>query len=217
MISRIPSGTAGRIPQHADGVVRCCNIDIRRFLQDRRANVAPIFALAIIPAARPDRRRRRLQPRQQGPDLDAGGDRRHRAGAWHRTPARLTADQLKTKAQDYFIALFKSGEATNIKIHDRLLTTNGFQLKITGTGTVKSEFMNSARHQHHPDRHVVDDDLGQYAPARRARARQHRIDGRRRQDGGAEDRHQEPADAAEERRRHQRRRLCLDHSRSART
>ena len=41
---------------------------------------------------------------------------------------------------------------------------------------------------------IVDGQMGQQPPARRARARQHRLDGERRQDRCAQDRDQEPAD-----------------------
>ena len=80
------------------------------------------------------------------------------------------------------------------------------------TADVPTAFLGVIGYRQHHGERLVHRQVGLDAAARGAGARQHRIDGRRRQDDRAEDRDQGPADPIAERRHHQRRRLCLDRS-----
>ena len=129
-----------------------------------------------------------------------------------RSAPTLTAEQLQTKSKDYFTALFNKPDPKNINVTTSYSTTDGSTLTITASGSVDTTFTRIMGFTSLERRLVVDDQMGQPAPARRARARHHRLDGERRQDRRAEDRDQKPARPAQGRRRQQRRRLCVDRS-----
>ena len=95
--------------------------------------------------------------------------------------------------------------------------SGGFTVTVNGTATVNTNFMNVLGISQIADLDHRLGELEQRQAARRARARQHRLDGRQRQDHRAQDRDPQSADAVAERRQQRRRRLRLDHSVRART
>ena len=70
----------------------------------------------------------------------------------------------------------------------------------TAPATVHTDFLGVLGCQPDQHRRDVDLDLGQHPAACRARARQHRLDGKRRQDGRAQDGHPKSADPTQDRR-----------------
>ena len=125
-----------------------------------------------------------------------------------------TSSQLQTNAQKYFIALFTRPEAHQRHDHRHLHRDRRLRRVWSSMAPPTCRphsSASSAINEHHRER-LIHRQVGLLAAARGAGARQHRIDGRRRQDRRAEDRDQEPADPIEECRQHQWRRLCLDHS-----
>src|SRR3989304_5766391 len=85
-------------------------MSLSRFLHDRRANVAPIFALAILPVlgllgAAVDYSRANRTKAQFQAALDAT------ALAISKNAASETAAQLQADAASYFNALFTSADA----------------------------------------------------------------------------------------------------------
>ena len=88
---------------------------LRRFLKDRRGNVAPMFALAVLPiigltgAAIDYSRANSIKI-----SLQAALDSTSLAMA--KLAPTLTAAQLQTQANAYFLALFNRPEAKNVSI-----------------------------------------------------------------------------------------------------
>jgi Flp pilus assembly protein TadG len=111
-----------------------------RFLKDRRASVAPMFALAIIPIfglvgasidySRANSVRTAMQAAADATALMLSKD-----------ASSLTASQLATKATGYFQALFSRPEAMNLSIVPTYTTTGGSQLTITASASVNTSFM----------------------------------------------------------------------------
>jgi Flp pilus assembly protein TadG len=112
---------------------------LRLFLQDRRASVVPMFALAIIPviglvgAAVDYSRANSIRSGVQGA-LDAT------ALAMARLAPTLTETELKTQASAYFSALFSRPDAKNVDVNAVYTTTNGSTLTITATGKMDTTF-----------------------------------------------------------------------------
>ena len=125
--------------------------------------------------------------------------------------AALTNAQLQTKANDYFKALFTRPEATGLTVTATYTTTGGSQVVVNAIEQREGQLHGPDGRLDHEGRRRLAGEVGQHQAARRARARHHRLDGRRRQDGRAQDRDQEPARPAQGRRRQERRRLRLDH------
>src|SRR5436309_2522530 len=108
---------------------------LRRFRKDRRANVAAIFALAIVPVlglvgmavdyTRGNSMRAAVQAA-----LDAT------ALAMARTAANLTPDQIQQQSSDMFFAQFHRPEAKNVVVTATYSTTNGSQLRISASGSI---------------------------------------------------------------------------------
>ena len=177
--------------------IRMRDMLLSRFLRDRRGGVAPMFALAIIPisvssaprstTAAPIRCAPACSPRSTRP-----------RSRWRSSRRRLTQSELQTKANAYFQAMFNHPEAKNLVHHAEL--HHGRRLAADHRGVRLGRHL---VHEHHGlleprHRQHVHGEVGQQPPARRAGARQHRLDGERRQDRRAEDRDQEPAHAAQE-------------------
>jgi Flp pilus assembly protein TadG len=111
-----------------------------RFLKDRRASVAPMFALAIIPIfglvgaaidySRANSVRTAMQAAADSTALMLSKD-----------ASSLTASQLATKASGYFQAMFNRPEALNLTITPTYSTTGGSQLTITASASVNTSFM----------------------------------------------------------------------------
>src|SRR5437879_1386544 len=113
---------------------------LRRFLQDRRASVAPMFALAIVPVvgltgAAVDYSRANSIKISLQAALDSTS-----LGMAKLAPT-LTATQLQTQANAYFQALFNRPEAKNVSITTAYSTSSGSQLTITGSGSIDTTFM----------------------------------------------------------------------------
>jgi len=113
---------------------------LRRFLKDRRAGVAPMFALAIIPVigltgAAIDYSRANAAKVSIQAALDST------SLAMAKLAPTLTAAQLQTKANAYFQALLNSPQAKNVSITTAYSTTSGGQLTITGSGSMDTTFM----------------------------------------------------------------------------
>jgi Flp pilus assembly protein TadG len=113
---------------------------LRRFLQDRRGAVAPMFALAIIPifgliGAAVDYSRANAIRTSMQAALDST------ALAMSKSVTTLTAAQLQTQAVAYFNALFNQPQATGVSITATYTTTGGSQLTISGSGSVPTDFM----------------------------------------------------------------------------
>jgi len=114
-------------------------MSLRRFLQDRRGGVAPIFALAIIPviglvgAAIDYSRANTIRTGIQSA-LDAT------ALAMAKSATTLTAQQLQTKSTDYFNSIFDRSDAKNVNITTTYTSTDGSTLKIVATGAMDTTF-----------------------------------------------------------------------------
>jgi len=115
---------------------------LRQFLRDRRAGIAPMFALAIVPIigfvgaavdySRASTVRTNMQAAADATSL-----------AMSKVAPSLTPDQLTTQARAYFNSIFKTAyaktfEATPIYTN---LGANGSELRIDVTGTVDNQFM----------------------------------------------------------------------------
>ena len=111
----------------------------KQFFKDRRGNVAPIFALAIVPvigltgAALDYSRASAVRADMQGA-LDAT------ALMLSKEAAGQTNSQLTTKANTYFTALFKNAEAQNVTITASQTTDGGSAIKVDGAGKVATSF-----------------------------------------------------------------------------
>jgi Flp pilus assembly protein TadG len=114
-------------------------MSLRSFLKDRRAGVAPMFALAVIPviglvgAAVDYSRANSLRTKVQGA-LDAT------ALAMARSAPTLTETDLQTKTKDYFAALFNKPDLKNLNVTASYSTSDGSTLVITATGSVDTTF-----------------------------------------------------------------------------
>jgi Flp pilus assembly protein TadG len=113
---------------------------LKRFLQDTRGGITPMFALAIIPVmgltgaaidySRANSVRTAMQAAADSTALMLSKD-----------ASTLTASQLSTKANAYFQALFNRPEAQGLTVTPTYSTTGGSQLTITASATVTSSFM----------------------------------------------------------------------------
>ena len=114
-------------------------MSLRSFLRDRRAGVAPMFALAIIPviglvgAAVDYSHANSIRTKVQGA-LDAT------ALAMARSAPSLTESDLQTKTKDYFTSLFNRPDLKNLNVTAAYSTTSGSTLVITATGSVDTTF-----------------------------------------------------------------------------
>jgi Flp pilus assembly protein TadG len=118
----------------------------RRFLKDRRASVAPMFALAVVPivgltGAAIDYSRANSVKTSLQAALDAT------SLAMAKLAPTLTTTQLQTQATAYFQALFNRPEATGVSITATYTTSGGSQLTLTGSGSVATTFMNVMGYQ----------------------------------------------------------------------
>ena len=153
----------------------------------------------------------RLQSSQLGQGCDAGGRRCDGAhGIEGGDDAHVIADIRQ--GQRLFRALYTRTDTTGITITSAYTTSGGSQLVVTGTANVPTTFMKIMGFSSLSDRCVVDGEVGQHEAARRARARQHRIDGKLRQNDGAPDRHKKSLGPTPKRRGSKWRRVCLDRS-----
>ena len=111
-----------------------------QFLRDRRASVAPMFALAIIPIfgligaavdySRANSVRSAMQAAADATALMLSKD-----------ASTLSASQISTKGTAYFQALFNRPDAKNLAITSTYTSTGGSQLVIAASASVDASFM----------------------------------------------------------------------------
>jgi Mg-chelatase subunit ChlD len=114
---------------------------LRRFIQDPRANVAPIFAIAIIPVvgfvgAAVDYSRANAVRTSMQAALDST------ALALSKDAPSLTQSQLNQKAGEYFNAMFKHPEAKNLVLTPTFTSpqAGSFRLRLVSAATVDTTF-----------------------------------------------------------------------------
>jgi Flp pilus assembly protein TadG len=111
-----------------------------RFMQDRRGGVAPMFAIAIIPvfglvgAAVDYSRANSIRAGMQSA-IDAT------SLAMAKLAPTLTENELKTKSDAYFKAMFNHPDAKNLVITPTYTTAGGSELKISVSGSMDTSFM----------------------------------------------------------------------------
>jgi Flp pilus assembly protein TadG len=113
---------------------------LRHFTQDRRGNVAPMFALAILPVvgfvgAAVDYSRANSIKASLQASLDATGL------AMAKLAPTLTQGELQTRATTYFTAQFNKTDAKNLTITSNFTTTGGSQLTLTAAASMDTAFM----------------------------------------------------------------------------
>ena len=113
---------------------------LHRFLKDRRAGVAPMFALAVVPilglvgAAIDYSRANSIKVAMQSA-LDAT------ALAMSKLAPTLTASQLQTQSTAYFQAMFNRPEAKSLVVTPTYSTAAGSQLTIAASSSMDTTFM----------------------------------------------------------------------------
>ena len=114
---------------------------LRRFLKDRAANIAPIFGIAIIPIVAVaglavDYSRASSAKVDIQSALDAT------ALALSKEAVGMSQFDLEKRATEYFKAILRRPEVTNIVIDPKLtnLGSGGYQLNINGTAKIGSTF-----------------------------------------------------------------------------
>lgn len=120
-------------------IIRC----IRRFLEDRRGNILPMFGLALLPimgligAAVDYSRANAVKSRMQAA-LDST------ALAMAANAANQTASQLTASATAYFNAMFNTQSTTGVTLSVAYTNTaaTGPQVTVNGSTNVKTQFMN---------------------------------------------------------------------------
>ena len=113
---------------------------IRRLLADRRGNVAPMFALAVIPmlgliGAAVDYSRANSIKTSLQAAIDST------ALAMSSQASTLTTAQLQTAATAYFNALFTRTDALNPSITITYSTTGGSHVDVTGSAQMTTNFV----------------------------------------------------------------------------
>ena len=113
-----------------------------RFRRDRRGNVAPIFAIAMLPifaltGTAVDYSRANAARTEMQAALDAT------ALTMSKEAIGLTQEQLNTKATEYFNASFANLDAKNMTVVPVLVTpqAGSFTLTVTASGSVDLRFM----------------------------------------------------------------------------
>jgi uncharacterized protein YegL len=112
------------------------------FFQDRRGNVAPMLALAIIPVvglmgAAVDYSRANLARTSMQAAADSA------ALMLSKEASTLSPEALGDKANEYFKALFTNPDVQNVHLTPTLSTpqAGSFSLKLEGTATIKTVFV----------------------------------------------------------------------------
>lgn len=112
----------------------------RQFRSCKRGNVMITFALATVPmigfvGAAVDYSRGNSAKAAMQAAVDST------ALMLSKSAAKMTAADINTKANSYFLALINRPEITNIVVTPNFTTTGGSQLVITATGKVATTFM----------------------------------------------------------------------------
>jgi Flp pilus assembly protein TadG len=116
-------------------------LKVAEFLKDRRGNIAPIFAFALVPtvgmmgAAVDYTRASNLRTAMQAA-LDST------TLAMAATAGTISEDALKENAKNYFNALFQKQGTTGVQLTTKYTTDNGSQLLITANTSVVTDFIN---------------------------------------------------------------------------
>ncbi|HZP75730.1 MAG TPA: pilus assembly protein [Pseudolabrys sp.] len=114
---------------------------LRAFRSDRRGNIATIFALALLPVigfvgASVDYTRASNVKTAMQAALDSTALMLAKAN-----PGSMTQSALNSSATAYFNALFARPEASNIAINAAYQSTGGTQITVTGSASMKTNFM----------------------------------------------------------------------------
>src|SRR5437868_13075495 len=113
---------------------------LSRFLRNRRGNVAPMFAIAVIPVigltgAAIDYSRASSARTGMQAAIDAT------ALAMAKLAPTLTQSELQQKTAAYFNAMFNHPDAKNLVITPAYTTAGGSQLVISVSGSMDTSFM----------------------------------------------------------------------------
>ena len=184
---------------------------VRRFRRSESGNVAMMFALASVPlivsvGGLLDYTRSTMARSAMQDALDATS----LALARQPNVATMSDDAMKTFATNYFNANYTDVDAKSLDLTPTY-NPNGPSVTVDRIGLDRHELPRAGGHQLHTDRRLFNHGMGPGAASRRARPRQYRLHGRRREDDRTEGGHAQPLDPAEERRKQRRRRLRLDH------
>lgn len=124
-------------------------MSLTRFLHDRRAGVAPMLALAIVPlvgavGAAVDYSRANAARTAMQAALDST------ALMLSKDAQLLTVGQLQDKAVAYFNAMFLRPEVTNVQVTQELSSPQqgSFNLKVTSSGTIATVFARVLGHDY---------------------------------------------------------------------
>ena len=143
---------------------------LSRFFSDRRGGVAPMFALCLIPligfvgAAVDYSHANSLKAKLQAA-LDAT------ALAMAKIAPTVTPSELQSRTNAHFLAMFNYPDAKNVTLTPTYTNSGGAQLVIKASATMDTSFMGLMGHPKPEHRKLDDDQMGQHAPARLARAR----------------------------------------------
>ena len=119
--------------------ISSARVCLARFRRNTRANVAPIFAIAIIPiigltGMAVDYSRGNSMKVAVQAALDAT------ALAMARSAPNLTAAQLQQQSSDMFFAQFSRPDARNVVVTATYSTTNGSTLTLSASGAIDTTF-----------------------------------------------------------------------------
>ena len=202
------------------------NKSLTQFFRDVRGNVAPMFALAVIPiigsiGAAIDYSSANSVKSAMQAALDAT------ALQLSQSAPAMTNKQLQSGGAQQLQCTSSPGQRVSRQALGNLhecrrswlvgvssgsgLSAAGSTLTVSGSVTVSRTTSCASWAFGNHRLELEHSQLGQRTPAGRARARQHRIDGERRQDRRAQDGDQGIACAVKSRRVRSGRRLCLDH------
>jgi uncharacterized protein YegL len=114
---------------------------LARFWNNRRASVAPLAALSMIPmitgiGAAIDYSRANAARTAFQTALDST------ALALSKTAATDSPEELQTKATNTFNALFQRSDVSNVTVTAHYTPTGGPQLSLTGSASIPTDFMN---------------------------------------------------------------------------
>ena len=123
-----------------------------------------------------------------------------------------TPDQMQQNALKYFTAIFVKPEAQNIQVTVNYTNTGGSEIVVSATAQLPADFTKIIGFDNFNLSRFIHRQVGHKPVARGARTRQHRIDGRRRQDRRAAVGDPGTAQSTPERRDQCGRRLCFDRS-----
>ena len=148
---------------------------IRHFLRDKRGAIAPLLALTFLPLVAAvgvavDFSRINAARTAMQTALDST------ALMLSKNAASQTDAQLQTSASTYFNALLTSKDLSQPTVAATYTATSGSKIVLDATAIVKTDIMDIFGYDQVTIKANIDLGMGQHAAARRAGARQHRID-----------------------------------------